>query len=311
MRRKWSWTSLQEERAAEVLKVTEDLRAYHPLTLRQIYYQLVSSGRIDNHKSSYVMLSKLVKWMRIDDRLPWNALEDRSRRMSGKKGFESIKEFIEHEVDGFLDGYTRCLVQGQDKYIEVWLEKDALMRLFMKTVYPYCIRTVVCKGYQSVTFIADFYKRAEQAIMKGQEPVVLYFGDLDPSGVQMLEATKETLEKEMDLYGVKFKRIALNPEHISLYNLPSDPDAAKTTDPRYKQYAAKYGTVAVELDALHPAALEAMIKEAIEAEVDMAKFESQMEQEKEDQLIMDSIRDDVVKVVEEKIDDWFTYAQFD
>lgn len=311
MRRKWTWTPLQEERAEKVLKVTQDLKAYWPLTLRQIYYRLVAAGHIENSRSSYIMLSKLVKWMRIDERLPWYVLEDRSRRISGKRGFESLKDFIEQEVDNFLDGYTRCLVQGQDKYIEVWVEKDALMRLVRNTVYPYCIRAVVCRGYQSVTFIADFYKRAEAAIMKGQKPVVLYFGDLDPSGVQMLEATIETLQDELDLYGVTFKRIALNPEHIALYNLPSDPDAAKTTDPRYRSYVEKFGTIAVELDALHPATLEKMIKAAVEAEINMDKFRQEREQEKTDRVIIENIREDVVDLVEKRVDDWLNYGTFD
>jgi hypothetical protein len=305
MRRKWSWTALQEERAGQVLNVAQDLRAYWPLTLRQVYYRLVAAQDIENSRSQYNMLSKVVKWMRIDDRLPWRALEDRSRRVSSKKGFESAEQFIEQEVGYFLNGYSRCLVQNQHKYIEVWCEKDALMSVFEKTVYPYCIRAVVCRGYQSVTFIADFYKRAEQAIMKGQTPVVLYFGDLDPSGVQMLEATIETLEEELDLYGVEFKRVALNPEHIDLYQLPSDPEAAKVTDPRYKKYADKYGAVAVELDAVHPETLQAMIKMAIESELDMDLFESQKDQEVVDEEVIDELRSEVIDFIETKASNLF------
>jgi len=305
MRRKWSWTPLQEERADMVLKVAEELKPYWPLTLRQIYYRMVAVGQIENSRSSYNMLSKLVKFMRIDDRLPWRVLEDRSRRISDKRGFESVEDFVFQETDIFLGGYTRCLVQGQDKHLEVWVEKDALMSVFEKTVYPYCIRAVVCRGYQSVTFIADFYKRAEQAIMKGQQPVVLYFGDLDPSGVQMLEATIETLEQELDLYGVEFNRVALNPDQIHQYQLPSNPDAAKVKDPRYRRYVAKYGTVAVELDALHPAQLKMMIKEAIETQLDMDRFEDQKEQEKDDEEFLEGLRSEVMGFLEEKVNGAF------
>ena len=111
--------------------------------------------------------------------------------------------------------------------------------------------------------------------MNGKTPIVLYFGDLDPSGVQMLEATIETLEDELDLYGVEFKRIGLNPEHITQYSLPSDPTAAKRTDPRYRKYVKRYGNIAVELDAVHPKDLKNMIRRAIEAEIDMDDFEGQ------------------------------------
>jgi len=69
MRRKWSWTSLQNRRADAVLKVVNELEDYLPLTLRQIYYRLVAAGKIENNRSQYNMLSKLAKWMRIEGRL--------------------------------------------------------------------------------------------------------------------------------------------------------------------------------------------------------------------------------------------------
>jgi len=301
-RQKWSWTPLQEERAETVTAVVDGLHPYWPLTLRQVYYQLVSSGEIKNNKSQYNMLSKLMKWMRIDDRLPWDALEDRTRTVTAKRGYSSLESFVYGELNGFMYGYSRCLVQGQDKYIEVWTEKDALLRIFHEVVYPYCIRAVVCRGYSSVTFIADYYNRAIKAIGKGQLPVVLYFGDLDPSGVQMLEATIETLEDELDLYGVEFRRIGLNPVHISLYDLPSDPNAAKTSDPRYKKYVEEYGTVAVELDAVHPAQLQKMIRSAVEAELDMDLFEDQQDQEDTDHERLDSLRNTIMDVVHEQIE---------
>ena len=300
-RRKWSWTPLQLKKADDVMDVVDELTPDWPLTLRQIYYRLVAKGLIENSKSQYNMLSKLVKWMRIDEKLPWKVLEDATRRVTGKKGFENLQDFIDQETDGFLWGYTRCLVQGQDKYIEVWVEKNALFRIFYNVVYPYCIRTVVCRGYQSVTFIADFYSRVGNALMKGQSPVVLYFGDLDPSGVQMLEATIETLEDELDLYGVEFKRIGLNPEHITEYSIPSDPTAIKTTDPRYRKYVERYGHIAVELDALHPNDLKDMIRKAIEAEIDMDAFEEQREIEFEDEEKLDEFRERVSGFIEMEV----------
>jgi len=304
-RRKWSWTELQLERAENVRTVTKELRSYWPLTLRQIYYQLAVKGHVKNARSQYNMLSKLIKWMRIDEKLPWNALEDRSRTLTNKRGFDNLADFINQETFNFLHGYTRCLIQNQDKHIEVWTEKDALLRIFKEVVYPYCIRAVVCRGYSSVTFIADFYKRADKAIMQGKQPVVLYFGDLDPSGVQMLEATIETLEDELDLYGVEFKRIGLNPGHVTQYNLPVDPTAAKVTDPRYPKYVQKYGNLAVELDALHPAILKDMIRQSIEAEIDMDLFVEQEDQEYEDEYKLDEIRDKVHEAINNILPDMF------
>ena len=300
-RRKWAWTPFQNQRKDHVLKVVNALREYWPLTLRQIYYQLVAKRHIPNTRSQYTMLSTLVKWMRIDEMIPWDALEDRSRSVTDKRGYESLGEYLKEETSVLLNGYSRCLVQGQKRYVEVWTEKDALSRIFADAVWPYCVRAVVCRGYASVTFIADFYQRADRAIMKGQDPVVLYFGDLDPSGVQMLDATRETLEDELGLSGVCFKRIGLLPEHITEYGLPCDPTAAKVTDPRYKDYVRKYGTVAVELDALHPGALKHMIESALTSELDMADLLAQKEQERQDLEAVEELRYRVLDVIEEEI----------
>jgi hypothetical protein len=301
-RRKWSWTSLQEDRAAKVLEVVNDLEDYWPLTLRQIYYRLVAAGHIENTKSQYNLLSKLIKWMRIDDRLPWAVLEDRTRKVTNKRGVESLEEYIEEEIGYILNGYERCLVQGQDKYVEVWTEKDALASIFENTVYPYCIRAVVCRGYKSVTFISDFFNRAGEALNKGQTPTVLYFGDLDPSGMQMFEATIQTLEDEMGLTGVEYKRVALNLGQVAEFNLPHKPDAAKKTDTRYKRYVKQYGRIAVELDALHPAQLKDLIEDAIQSEIDLNDFADEQRREVIDRARLKVLRGKVVGFIHHEIE---------
>ena len=110
--RKWSWTPLQKDRAEKVLSVADEMSNYWPLTLRQIYYQLVAKGYIKNNRSQYTMLSTLVKWMRIDEMLPWEALEDRTRNITDKRGFTNVDSFVNQEIDYFLKDYTRCLIQG-------------------------------------------------------------------------------------------------------------------------------------------------------------------------------------------------------
>jgi hypothetical protein len=185
-RQKWSWTSKRLEQADQVKEVTDELREYWPLTLRQIYYRLVAAGIRANTRSQYNDLSKLIKHMRLDSYLSWRVLEDRARRVSDKRGWEDHEEFLESEIDIFLEGYERCYVQDQERYVEVWVEKDALSRIFEDVAYPYCIRAVTCRGYQSVTFLADYRDRAREAIRRGQTPNILYFGDLDPSGINRL-----------------------------------------------------------------------------------------------------------------------------
>ena len=296
-RRKWVWTEFREKQSQQVIDAANELRDFWPLTLRQIHYRLVSNGTRKNTRSAYNDLSKLIKWMRIDEKIPWYAITDRVRSVSAKRGFENLEQFINQELRNMFNGYSRCRVQGQEKYIEVWVEKDTLKKIFEDVVWPYCMRCVVCRGYQSVSFLADFYQRATRAIELGQDPIILYFGDLDASGVQMFEATQETLENEMDLAGVTFKRCGLLPEHISRYSLPNNPDAVKKNDTRYKAFVKRFGHLAVELDAVPPRELQNLIRESIEAEIDLDRFQTERIQEDVDREKIKQFRDEATEMV--------------
>lgn len=81
---------------------------------------------------------------------------------------------------------------------------------------------------------------------------MLYFGDFDPSGIEILDAIKTTVRDELNVWGVEFKRVALLREDISRYSLPHDLHALKKSDTRARKHLENYGELAVELDALRP-----------------------------------------------------------
>jgi hypothetical protein len=106
---------------------------------------------------------------------------------------------------------------------------------------------------------------------------MLYFGDFDPSGVEMLKAMKITLETELNIKGIEFKRVALMKEDIFQYSLPHNPDAIKKKDTRTQKHVSMYGNLAVELDALRPDVLTQKIKAAIEDELDVGTFNNEID----------------------------------
>ena len=284
MSRSISWTKNRKKQADQILEVVDDLQDYFPLTLRQIYYRLVAAGIIENKRSRYNDLSKVIKQMRLDNMLSWDVVEDRTRRVSTKRGYTDAGEYLKNEVEMMgYSGFSRCMVQGQEKYIELWVEKDALSRVFEDVAWDHCLRCVTCKGYQSVSFLKEYRERAQRALNNGQEPVVLYFGDFDPSGVQMFEAAQNSLEQEFSLHGVRYNRVSLNLDDINKYDLPNNPDAVKKTDRRYQAFVDQYGEYAVELDALHPGELKKIAVNAVESEMDMDLAQQQIDLGKRDE----------------------------
>jgi len=280
MRRKWKWTDYQIIKLKWVLEILEELSAYKPLTLRQVYYQLVGKGLIENKVSQYNMLSALLKWARIDGYISWNDIEDRVRAYHDLSGWYNSDKFIEASLRSFLKGYRRDLLQSQKKYLEIWIEKDALSTIFTRVAGDYTVPVVVCRGFSSVSFLNEFKGRLKR--LKQKEPLMLYFGDFDPSGVEMLEAMKITLKDELGVNGIRFKRIALLKNDIIKYRLPHNPDALKKTDTRAKKHIEAYGELAVELDALRPDILEGKIKEALEKEITMNMFNKEFKEYKQE-----------------------------
>jgi len=274
-RRQWKWTKHQLDKLNKVIGILDELKEYKPLTLRQIYYQLVSVGYIENKVTEYGMLSNMLKWARLDGYISWSDVEDRVRAFHNLQGWQDKASFLDVALNSIANQYSRDLWQGQGRYVEVWIEKDALSSIFTNVCSSFGVSVVVCRGFSSVSFLNDF--RVRLVKQDGKEPVMLYFGDLDPSGVEMLEAMKTTLKDEMKIDSVEFKRIALLREDISKYKLPHNPDALKRTDTRAKKHVESYGDLAVELDALRPDVLTQKVKDAIENEIgDPDVFNSQI-----------------------------------
>lgn len=276
-RKRISWTPHRLAQLAQIREVLEEWKDYLPLTLRQIHYQLVGKGYIENTHSTYSGLSKIIKWARLDGLIGWNVIEDRTRSLHRRFFFESKESFIETNRSRFLKGYSRNLLEGQKKYIEVWIEKDSLSSLFERVCDKYMVPVMVCRGFSSVSVIRDFVRRTDKRRKSGQDIIMLYFGDFDPSGMEMLESMKMTIEEEFELLGINYQRVALSKNDIHQYNLPHKPDQLKEKDTRAKKFIREYGRYAVELDALGPDVLSSKVKDAIEEKLDMETFEKQFE----------------------------------
>jgi len=298
-RRRFNWTDKQLDKLNKVKDILEELKGYKPLTLRQVYYQMVGKGFIDNKVSEYGMLSNLLKWARIDGYIDWEDIEDRVRVYHDLTGWLKANDFIEASQKQFLTGYKRDLLQTQEKYIEIWIEKDALSSIFIKVAEAFTIPVVVCRGFSSISFLNDFKTRL--GYKKDKEAIMLYFGDFDPSGMEMLEAMETTLRDELNLSNIEFKRVALLKDDIFKYQLPHNPNALKRTDTRADKHLKKYGELAVELDALRPDILEAKIKTAINNELDSAVFSRELAEYENELDELSNLKKDIELFIKTKI----------
>src|SRR3712207_6621494 len=79
----------------ELISVIIDiLDAHHPMTVRQVYYQLVSRQLIDNKRTAYQAVSRLIVKARISGLIPWEWVEDRLRKPRTPSMWRDLPHFI-------------------------------------------------------------------------------------------------------------------------------------------------------------------------------------------------------------------------
>jgi hypothetical protein len=240
----------------------------YKLTLRQLYYQLVSRDIIPNKTEEYAKLSTLLVKGRMAGIVDWDAIEDRIR-------VPKIPYYAANIAGAIADvtrQYRLDRMRDQDVYLEVWVEKDALSGVIRRTTEKYHIRLMVNRGYSSATAMHD---AAERIINSEKKAYILYLGDHDPSGMDMVrDIRSRLLEFGAD---VEIIPVALTDEQIKTYNPPPNP--AKITDPRSSAYIAKYGQYSWEVDALTPTVLNNLIEKEIRGLIDHRRYRDLLIQE--------------------------------
>lgn len=225
------------------------------LTLRQLYYQLVSRDVIENSQKSYKRLGDLVNDARLAGLIDWEAIEDRGRNLRSNTTWNDPAEIIKAAASGYmLDRWM-----GQDYRPEVWIEKDALIGVIADVCEELDVPYFACRGYNSQSEQWRAGRRFQSYIDRGQTPIVLHLGDHDSSGLDMTRDNRERLA--MFMGGVEVRRLALNMNQVEMYNPPPNP--AKEDDTRFAGYAEEFGDQSWELDALEPSVIIDLIKSAV------------------------------------------------
>lgn len=183
LKEKGYWSESKENILWQIQEVCEDyLDMGYNLTLRQMYYQLVSKDAIPNHDKVYKKLGKLKDELLYAGITDWRVFVDRGR----VPHIGYFEDDIPSALQRTINCYSIDKQLGQPYHIEVWTEKDAISGILRRAIDPYTVRLVVNKGYTSSTAIYDSYRRFVRKIEAGQKVRILYFGDHDPSGLDMI-----------------------------------------------------------------------------------------------------------------------------
>jgi hypothetical protein len=244
------------------------LESEFPMTVRQLFYRLVSAAFIQNNRKCYGMVSRVMTKARKDGRCPWEYIVDRSRPEYIPNAFTDTREYAEAVRKGYRKNYWAL----QPNYVEIWTEKDAIIGCIEPLTNALGITVRVARGFNSTTRrheAEELFRR----IGRSKPIFVLYLGDHDPSGRSIEDNQRETIYA-----GFYVERIAIHGADIQAFALP--PLRVKESDPRSRGFVRKYGEDCVELDALPPNELRRRIETAVRGLMDATKWERAIEVEK-------------------------------
>lgn len=260
--------------------IAEYVKSGFKLTLRQLYYQFVARGHLENTTKSYRRLGCIINDARLAGLIDWDSIEDRTRNLKTLPHWSTPSSIMR----GAADSYNIDKWQGQPYRVEVWIEKEALAGVFERVCKLLDVPFFACRGYTSQSEMWGAAMRLAQHAKRGQTPYILHFGDHDPSGIDMTRDIMERMETfrlKMDL-----ERVALNMDQVQAYKPPPNP--AKETDARFRSYIKKFGNESWELDALPPDVLEKLVRHEIEAVLDGKKYDELVTRQEEERKVLRS-----------------------
>lgn len=251
----------------------------YDLSLRQLYYQLVARGMIENSIQSYKRVGGLVSDARLAGLVDWNMISDRGRVRVTPPHWDTPADILRSAAYSFrIDKW-----EDQDCYVMAMVEKQALEGVLIPVCRTLDIPFIANKGYSSSSSMYEIGKTLRNKALSAKVVVVLYLGDHDPSGIDMTRDVRDRLNMfaglDVDEEYIKVDRLALNYDQVEALNPPPNP--AKETDSRFESYVDEFGETCWELDAIEPNQLAQIVTRAVENYRDQDLWDEAVERENE------------------------------
>jgi hypothetical protein len=263
---------------AKTLQLLDQVRAvlgeyedYLPLTIRQIFYRLVGAHSFEKTEQAYERLCETLNRARRVRLIPMATIRDDGGAVLAPKN-------VWDSTDEFLDAMRRTARHarldraiGQTIRLVVICEAAGMAPQLARVANPFGVTVLSGGGFDSLT---DKHKFAAELAGHDRPTEVLHAGDHDASGVSMFLAFLEDVEaftRELGGQAI-FTRLAVTPEQIQQYDLPTAPP--KSSDNR------AFSGQTCQAEALAPDVLARILNDAITSRIDLDVLERVKRREK-------------------------------
>ena len=254
----------------------------HPLTLRGLFYRVVSAGWLPSTDAKhYNRIGRILKRLREHGVVPFHWIVDNLRSTVKPSSWSGLGDF----ADTVRQAYRKDFWTRLPEYVHVFCEKDAIAGVISPVTHEFDVALSPIRGYVSLSFaheIADQWNQIEKPIH------AFYVGDFDPSGFDLERDVREKLTRycSRDFH---WERLGVNADDFAAFDLI--PLAPKKSDRRYKAFVERYGSQCAELDALPPTEIRSRIRQAIEQHISHDEWERLQEVERIEKESFDSFLD--------------------
>lgn len=256
-----SSTVKRERRSRAQLDVIEQaiiaaVETEHPVTLRGVYYRVVSAGAVDKTELAYRLVGRELLKLRRRGEVRYADITDGTRWITKPASWDSVESML----DDVSASYRRALWHDQAVEVHLFTEKDAVSGVILPVTERWDVPLGVIRGYTSESFAYSVAQSIKANAAREKHTYVYQVGDHDPSGVDAwrdLQAKVRGFLGRDAVYMATFGRLAVLPDQIAEYQLPTRP--TKASDTRAKNFEGG----SVEVDAIPPTILRQLVHDAI------------------------------------------------
>jgi hypothetical protein len=314
--------STKAELAAVDDAIVAAVETEHPVTLRGVFYRVVSAGGVEKTEGGYDLIGRELLKLRRSGAIRYDWIADGTRWINKPDSYDDLDQMLEDAAAS----YRRDLWRNQATEVQIYSEKDAISGVVLPVTRRWDVPLGIVRGYSSETFVWSVAQSIRDAARRGKDTVCVYqLGDHDPSGVDAWRAFRKSvcgflLEEIRALYErvsaysngwdpadtpceadygaetactfsagervatASFKRLAVTEDQIREMNLPTRP--TKSTDSRAHGFTGG----SVEVDAIPPTALRDLVEEAITGHIDEDALHITRVAERSERDILTSMR---------------------
>ncbi len=293
---------------AAVQRILGERAEFWPLSDRSVHYALLNNPALRhaakpdsayaNDRASYQDLTDLLTRARLTGQIPWEAIADETRPVVTWQADPNVQAFLRRELDGLFQGYWRNYQRSQANHIEIVAEKLTVRGIVEPVAQDYCVPLTIGRGYCSIGPRRDLAERYRRS---GREKlIVLLLSDFDPDGENIAASFARSLRDDFGIDQVTAVKVALTAEQVRALGLPPQMKA-KSGASTYAKFTAEHGEDVFELEALPPAELQRLLREALDAVIDHDAFQAEIEAERSEAAFLEGVRQRVRRALAKDI----------